>query len=107
VAGNLGNRRRSSSTEGMKLQFSESAVQDLVRLREFIAENNPQAAGRVSLRLRQSIGKLVLHPDIGRPVPELENVRELIAGNYVVRYLREEDTIFILRVWHGKEFRNF
>ncbi|HYX15976.1 MAG TPA: type II toxin-antitoxin system RelE/ParE family toxin [Nostoc sp.] len=91
----------------MKLQFSVSAVQDLVRLREFIAQNNPQAAERVSLRLRQTIGKLVLYPDIGRPVPELENVRELIAGNYVVRYLRESDTIFVLRVWHGKEFRDF
>jgi toxin ParE1/3/4 len=91
----------------MKLQFSISAVQDLVRLREFIAQNNPQAAERVSLRLRQAIGKLVLYPDIGRPVPELENVRELIAGNYVVRYLRESDTIFVLRVWHGKEFRDF
>lgn len=91
----------------MKLQFSDSAVQDLVRLREFIAENNPQAAERVSLRLRQAIGKLVLYPDIGRPVPELENVRELIAGNYVVRYLCEEDTVFVLRVWHGKEFHDF
>ncbi|MFN6562167.1 MAG: type II toxin-antitoxin system RelE/ParE family toxin [Nostoc sp. ChiSLP01] len=90
----------------MKLQFSVSAVQDLVRLREFIAQNNPQAAERVSLRLRQAIGKLVLYPDIGRPVPELENVRELIAGNYVVRYFRESDTIFVLRVWHGKEFRD-
>jgi plasmid stabilization system protein ParE len=91
----------------MKLQFSESVVQDLIRLREFIAENNPQAAERVSLRLRQSIGKLVLYLDIGRSVPDCENVRELIAGNYVVRYLREEDTIFVLRIWHGKEFRDF
>ena len=91
----------------MKLQFSYSAVQDLVRLREFIAQNNPPAAERVSLRLRQAIGKLVLYPDIGRPVPELENVPELIAGNYVVRYLRESDTVFVLRVWHGKEFRDF
>jgi toxin ParE1/3/4 len=90
----------------MKLQFSESAVHDLERLRNFIAENNPQAAERVSLRLRQAIGKLVLHPDIGRPVPELENVRELIAGNYVVRYVHQEDTVFVLRVWHGKEFRD-
>lgn len=91
----------------MKLKFSESAVRDLIRLREFIAENNPQAAERVSLRLRQSIGKLVLYPDIGRSVPDCENVRELIAGNYVVRYLREEDTIFVLRIWYGKEFRDF
>ena len=91
----------------MKLEFSESAVRDLVRLREFIAKNDPQAAARVSLRLRQAIGKLVLHPDIGRLVPEIENVRELVAGNYVVRYIHEENTILVLRVWHGKEFRAF
>lgn len=90
----------------MKLEFSESAVHGLVRLREFIAKNNPQAAERVSLRLRQTIGKLVLHPDIGRRVPEIENVRELIAGNYVVRYIIEGDTLFVLRIWHGKEHRS-
>jgi addiction module RelE/StbE family toxin len=90
----------------MKLSFSESAVSDLERLRNFIAKDNPKAAERVSLRLRQAIGKLVLHPDIGRPVLELPDVRELIAGNYVVRYLRDEDTVFILRVWHGKEYRD-
>ena len=55
----------------MKLQFSESAVQDLIRLREFIAVHNPKAAERISLRLRQAnclqqrfaIAKLVLHPE--------------------------------------------
>jgi toxin ParE1/3/4 len=91
----------------MKLEFSESAIQDLIRLREFIAVHNPKAAERISLRLRQAMGKLVLNPDIGRSVPEFENVRELVAGDYVVRYLRLEDVIFILRIWHGKEFRDF
>ena len=90
----------------MKLEFSESAVHDLVRLREFIAKNNPQAAERVSLRLRQAIAKLVLHPDIGHGVLEIENVRELIAGKYVVRYIIESDTLFVLRIWHGKEYRS-
>jgi toxin ParE1/3/4 len=91
----------------MKLEFSESAVQDLIRLREFIAVHNPKAAERISLLLRQAIAKLVLHPDIGRSIPEFENVRELVAGDYVVRYLRLEDAIFVLRIWHGKEFRDF
>jgi toxin ParE1/3/4 len=90
----------------MKLEFSESAIQDLIRLREFIAVHNPKAAERISLRLRQAIAKLVLNPDIGRSVPEFESVRELVAGDYVVRYLRLEDVIFILRIWHGKEFRD-
>ena len=90
----------------MKLEFSESAIQDLIRLREFIAVHNPKAAERISLRLRQAIAKLVLNPDIGRSVPEFESVRELVAGDYVVRYLRLEDVIFILIIWHGKEFRD-
>ncbi len=73
-------------------------------MREFIATNNPDSAERISLRLQQAIGKLALYPDIGRPVEELEGVRELVAGNYVVRYLRSDEEIFVLRIWHGKEY---
>lgn len=91
-----------------EIQFSTSAVDDLVRLREFIAINNPEAAKRISLRIRQTIGKLATFPEIGRSVVKLENVRELVAGNYVVRYRYEKDrdSIFILRIWHGKEYKN-
>ncbi len=90
----------------MKIEFSVSAVRDLKRLREFIAVHNPQTAERVSLRIRQAIGKLALFPEMGRPVEELEGVRELIAGNYVIRYSYSEDVVFILRIWHGKEYRD-
>ncbi len=89
----------------MEINFSASAVQDLIRLREFIAANNPASAERISLRLQQAIGKLALYPDIGHRVEELEGVRELVAGNYVVRYLRSDEKIFVLRIWHGKEYR--
>lgn len=91
----------------MRLEFSASAVRDLIRLRDFIAVHNPEAAKRISLRLRQAIGTLVIHPARGRPVPEIENVREVVAGNYIVRYFRAEDAVFILRIWHGKEYRDF
>lgn len=91
----------------MRLEFSASAVRDLIRLRDFIAVHNPQATERISLRLRQAIARLMIHPDMGRPVPEVENVRELVAGNYVDRYSRSRDTVFILRIWHGKEYRDF
>ena len=91
----------------MRLEFSASAIGDLTRLRKFIAVHNPKAAERISLRLRQAIAKLVIHPDIGRPVPELENVRELVAGDYIVRYSRFEEVVFVLRIWHGREYRDF
>lgn len=90
----------------MKLLFSESAVDDLTRLREFIAQHNPKAAQRVAQRLRGTIQRLVDTPQIGRPVPDLPGeIRELIFGKYVARYEVRMDSLFILRIWHGKEDR--
>ncbi|ELS03640.1 plasmid stabilization system protein [Xenococcus sp. PCC 7305] len=90
-----------------QIQFSVSAIADLQRLRDFIAVNSEEAAARVALRIRESIATLALYPAKGRPVNDLEGVRELIAGNYVIRYLYEnEERIVILRVWHGKEYRD-
>lgn len=92
----------------IQIQFSINAIADLQRLRDFIAVNNKKAAARVALRIRESIATLALYPAKGRPVEELEEVRELIAGNYVVRYLHldDEERIVILRIWHGKEYRD-
>jgi toxin ParE1/3/4 len=89
----------------MILQFTHSAQRDLCRLRDFIAEKNPQAAERISLRLRKSIQRLVDLPDVGVNVAELPGVQDLISGDYIVRYTVLEDTIYILRIWHGKEDR--
>jgi plasmid stabilization system protein ParE len=88
----------------MKLIFSRAAVYDLVRLREFIAQHSPEAAQRVAQRLRGAIERLVDMPQIGRPVENLPGeIRELIFGKYVVRYEVRQQSLYILRIWHGKE----
>jgi plasmid stabilization system protein ParE len=90
----------------MKLIFSRAAVYDLVRLREFIAQHSPEAAQRVAQRLRGAIERLVDMPQIGRPVENLPGeIRELIFGKYVVRYEVRQQSLYILRIWHGKEDR--
>ena len=90
----------------MKLIFSRAAVYDLVRLREFIAQHSPAAAQRVAQRLRGAIERLVDMPQIGRPVENLPGkIRELIFGKYVVRYEVRQQSLYILRIWHGKEDR--
>ena len=87
----------------MKLIFSRAAVYDLVRLREFIAQHSPEAAQRVAQRLRGAIERLVDMPQIGRPVENLPGeIRELIFGKYVVRYEVRQQSLYILRIWHGK-----
>jgi plasmid stabilization system protein ParE len=52
----------------VKLVYSAEAVQDLVRLREFIAEKDPMAAARVAAELVARIENLCLFPEIGRNV---------------------------------------
>jgi len=91
----------------MKLQFSKAALHDLVGLREFIAQLNPEAGQRISQRLRGIIKGLVAMPKIGRPVKNTPgDIRELIFGRYVVRYeIRGKDLLYILRIWRGKENR--
>ena len=50
--------------------------------------------------------KLKRFAEIGLPVlkavdPEI--LRDLYIGDYTLRYLIAEETIYILRVWHHKE----
>jgi plasmid stabilization system protein ParE len=86
-----------------RLQFTASATRDLRRLRDFIAEHDPATAARVSKRLGRAIRLLRDQPALGKEVEELPDVRELVAGDYVVRYTVRGDAIVILRVWHGRE----
>jgi toxin ParE1/3/4 len=90
----------------MKLSFSELSVDDLVRLRKFVADSSgdPQ---RVSKQLIGLIRKLLCAPQIGRLIPELPGeIREMVFGKYIVRYAVIDDQVYILRIWHGREHRS-
>jgi addiction module RelE/StbE family toxin len=87
------------------LQFTEQALEDLVRLREFIAEKNPAAAQRISEDLIRSVDRLRDQPELGHALDTEPGVREWIAQNYVVHYLSLNDTLIVLQIWHGREDR--
>ncbi|MGC1508946.1 type II toxin-antitoxin system RelE/ParE family toxin [Ketobacter sp.] len=87
----------------MKLKFTPVALRDLKRLRQFIAIHDPQAARRYSERLKQSLKHLTKHPDMGKPIEEPLGVRELVAGDYVARYLVKETDVIVLKIRHEKE----
>ena len=90
----------------MKVSYSEEAIQDLVRLREFIEVKNPLAAQRAAISIKKGISQLKEFPRLGVKVsssPDSDIIRDLIIGNYLARYLITENMIYILRVWHHKE----
>jgi len=92
----------------MKLAYSQEAIADLIRLREFIATKNPQAATKIATSIRQGITQLKKFPYLGVAVahaPDPEIIRDLIIGQYIVRYLIHPKQLYILRIWHHKEQR--
>jgi plasmid stabilization system protein ParE len=92
----------------VKLVYTDVAVEDLKRLRQFIAVHDPSAAARIATDLIDRIALLPEFPRMGRPVelaPVPESVRDVIFGKYVVRYSVHASAIIVLRVWHGLEER--
>ncbi|MGY4877952.1 type II toxin-antitoxin system RelE/ParE family toxin [Vreelandella aquamarina] len=90
----------------MKLVYTDVAIDDLKRLREFIAVHNPTAAARFAAELVNKIELLPDFPTIDAPVamaPVPDSVRDMVFGNYVGRYSVHASAIIILRVWHGLE----
>lgn len=72
----------------MKLVYTIDAVEDLVRLREFIETHDPDAAKRVSEGPINGLGSLNDNPGIGKKVekaPAPDMIRDLVVGHYVAR----------------------
>ena len=90
----------------MKLFWTETAKQDLLSIREYIAIDNPVAAKRWVQRLRERARNALNAPLAGRLVPEFsrEDIRELIEGNYRIVYQVLEDRMVVLTVFEGHQF---
>lgn len=92
----------------MNLVYSVAAVDDLKRLRAFIAEKNPPAANKVATELVSRMESLCAFPEIGRRVelsPTPEIIRDFVFGNYIVRYALHGTSVVVLRIWHHYEAR--
>lgn len=90
----------------MKLVYTEEAIGDLKRLREFISAHDPSAAARIAAELVSKIELLPDFPKMGAPVetaPVPDSIRDMVFDKYVVRYSVHLSTIVILRIWHNLE----
>lgn len=94
----------------MKVALTPDAASDLVRLRAFLAERNPNAAERAIAALDEAIQSLMPFSERGRP-SEVRGLRELVVpfgqSAYLLRYSYDEvtETAVVVRIWHGREVR--
>jgi plasmid stabilization system protein ParE len=91
----------------MKLVWTSKGLEDVGRLRDFLAPVNERAAIKLVQSLVAAPRKLSEHPRLGERLQEFEprEVRRLLVGNYEIRYEITNGTIFILRIWHTREKR--
>lgn len=88
---------------------TEGAGQGLERCRRFLAAKNPQASKRAGQAIERQLLLLEATPDIGRPLPDAPELRELVIAfgdsGYVALYRFEPaiDMIYVLAFRHQKE----
>ncbi len=91
-----------------RLRWSRAARLDVIRLYEFLAPKNSDAAARAVKAIQQGVRDLSKHPAIGRPADEMppefrEWIIEFGHGAYVVLYHFDRKEAVILAIRHGRE----
>ncbi len=90
---------------------TSKAVEGLERCREFLAIQNPLASRRAAKVIAASFKLLEDYPEIGRPLDDIPELRELViefgAAGYIAlyRYLPVEQAVYILAFKHQKELQ--
>lgn len=92
-----------------RLTLTSKAIDDLARVREFLAQKSPQAAVKAQNTIIEHLQKLQRYPAIYRPVADRPDEREIVIAfgsyGYVLRYRYDQsaDLVLVLRVWHQRE----
>jgi len=89
--------------------ITEGAAQGLERCRRFLAEKNLHAMIRAAQAIERQFALLETEPEIGRPLDDPPELRELIIpfgdSGYVALYHHEvkSDSVYVLAFRHQKE----
>lgn len=88
----------------MTVVWSRRAVQHLIRLREYIAQESPSAAASVAQRILDCVTLLSEHSAIGRP-GRVAGTREFVVPQtpYIVTYRVRADTLAIIAAFHQRQ----
>lgn len=92
-----------------RLIITEGAADDLERCRQFLTARAADAARRAGQSIERQFKLLETAPDIGRPVYDAPELREILIAfgdsGYVALYHHEpaDDAVYVLAFRHQKE----
>jgi len=86
----------------LQVQWTEKANRNLEEVEAFIAQDNPEAAIRMVLKVIRSVEQLADSPGLGRPGRILGTRELVISGTpFLVPYRVRGEVIEILALLHG------
>ena len=86
------------------LNWTDQSIIDFINIADFISKDSVRYAKTTVKRIRESAKHLNKYPYSGRMVPEIqiENLRELIIGNYrLIYFINLTERIDIITVHHS------
>jgi toxin ParE1/3/4 len=92
----------------MSYRISRMANNDIERICDYIAQDNPAAADRVDEKLHEAIELLAKVPGMGHTRADVKDKRYRfwVVGSYVIAYRMEAHELVVVRVLHGaRDFR--
>ena len=91
---------------GAKIRINPVATADLQEIKNFIAEDDINAATKVVKKIIEKIESLVEFPEIGTmlmyKISLRSKYRYIICSQYLIFYIYQDDTVSIQRILHGK-----
>lgn len=88
----------------MRLGWTRIAIRDLIHVRRYIAQDNPQAARSVAQHILEAADLLLKHPEMGR-AGRVRGTRELVISQtpYLIVYRVRGKRVHVLRILHGRQ----
>jgi toxin ParE1/3/4 len=85
------------------LEWRQQAIDDLVEIVEYIAEDNPDATQALKDEIEEKTAKLPDHPKLYKPSPRVKGLRELVARDKSIVLYRERPALVeVVNVFHAR-----
>ena len=89
----------------LRLEWKKQARNDLIKIVEHIAEDNPDAAEQLADEIEAKTARLREHPELYRSGRKRGTREMVVRPNYLVIYRVQTEVVEILRVKHAAQQR--
>jgi toxin ParE1/3/4 len=88
----------------MRIVWSQTAISNLIEIRNYIEQDKPVAARQLAERILKSVERIAEHPHLGRAGREPETRELIVAGTpYIIVYRIFRGHLSILAILHAAQ----